>query len=110
MKSIRYTYFDTFIICIATGSVLGSIGLLPYFVPWLKGKILCRSVDLTEEDLKNADSEKSSEVEKKSDPFQKKPSGKIHGEVRQETMPMEDFAKKARLVYLINSQDEPTVE
>ena len=77
------SYFGTFIICIATVSVIRSIGLLPYIVSKLKGKILCRSVGLTEADLKNADSEKFSEVEKKNDPFQTQPSGKIHEEVQQ---------------------------
>ena len=66
------SYFGTFIICIATVSVIRSIGLLPYIVSWPKGKILCRSVGLTEEDLKNADSEKFSEVVKKKRPISNK--------------------------------------
>ena len=68
--------FETLIIYIAKFSIVGSIGSQPYFVPWLKGKILLRSVGLAEDDLKHTDSEKFSEIEKKA-------NYKLHREVQQ---------------------------
>ena len=75
--------FETLIICIATVSVIRSIGSLSYFVPGLEGKIILRSVGLTEDDLKHTDSEKFSEIEKKNNPIQTKANYKIHRDAQQ---------------------------